>query len=134
MRVESVTSAQNRKVKTLLALQEKARLRKEMGLFVVEGRRELGHCVRAGFEIDTLFYCPEIAGCSGIHLPETSFGPPPSKLGSPPLTMPRVARFSGTLLPPYSTPMLFLYLPTMRVVQLSGTGHLRRTDSLSGRG
>lgn len=65
MRVESVSSAQNRKVKTLLALQEKARLRKEMGLFVVEGRRELEHCVRAGFEIDTLFYCPEIAG-SGI--------------------------------------------------------------------
>ena len=75
MRVESVTSAQNRKVKTLLALQEKARLRKEMGLFVVEGRRELGHCIRAGFEIDTLFYCPEIAGCSeedfGLHLPGT---------------------------------------------------------------
>ena len=62
MRVESVTSAQNRKVKTLLALQEKARLRKEMGLFVVEGRRELEHCVHAGFEIDTLFYCPEIVG------------------------------------------------------------------------
>jgi TrmH family RNA methyltransferase len=62
VRVESVTSAQNRKVKTLLALQEKARLRKEMGLFVVEGRRELEHCVRAGFEIDTLFYCPEIVG------------------------------------------------------------------------
>ena len=66
MRVESVTSSQNRKVNTLLALQEKARLRKEMGLFVVEGRRELEHCVNAGFEIDTLFYCPEIAGCSGI--------------------------------------------------------------------
>ncbi len=62
MRVESVTSAQNRKVKTLLALQEKARLRKEMGLFVVEGRRELEHCVRAGFEIDTLFVCPDIIG------------------------------------------------------------------------
>ena len=66
MRVESVTSAQNRKVKTLLALQEKARLRKEMGLFVVEGRRELEHCVRAGFEIDTLFFCPEI--CGGLAL------------------------------------------------------------------
>ena len=62
MRIESVTSAQNGKVKTLLALQEKARLRKEMGLFVVEGQRELEHCVRAGFEIDTLFYCPEIVG------------------------------------------------------------------------
>ena len=68
MRVESVTSSQNRKVKTLLALQEKARLRKEMGLFVVEGRRELEHCVRAGFEIDTLFYCPEIVG-SAVGLP-----------------------------------------------------------------
>ena len=102
MRVESVTSAQNRKVKTLLALQEKARLRKEMGLFVVEGRRELEHCVRAGFEIDTLFYCPEIVGSvlvSGASLPETSFGPPPSKLGSPPLTLPRVARFPEGKLP-----------------------------------
>ena len=73
MRVESVTSAQNRKVKTLLALQEKARLRKEMGLFVVEGRRELEHCVSAGFEIDTLFVCPEIVGLrvspSGDSLP-----------------------------------------------------------------
>ena len=67
MRFESVTSAQNGKVKTLLALQEKARLRKEMGLFVVEGRRELEHCVRAGFEIDTLFYCPEIVGLAVGH-------------------------------------------------------------------
>ena len=86
MRVESVTSAQNRKVKTLLALQEKARLRKEMGLFVVEGLRELGHCVRAGFEIDTLFYCPEIAGVGirpsgGSPLPNFGLRPHPSQSG-----------------------------------------------------
>lgn len=62
MHVETVTSAQNPKIKTLLSLQEKARLRKEMGLFVVEGRRELEHCVRAGFEVDTVFFCPEIFG------------------------------------------------------------------------
>ncbi len=84
MRVESVTSAQNRKVKTLLALQEKARLRKEMGLFVVEGRRELGHCVRAGFEIDTLFYCPDIVGSGfrpsgGSPLPNFGLRPHPSQ-------------------------------------------------------
>ena len=64
MRVEAVTSAQNPKIKTLLALQEKARLRKEMGLFVVEGRRELEHCIEGGFEIDTVFICPEIYGLS----------------------------------------------------------------------
>ena len=85
MRVESVTSAQNRKVKTLLALQEKARLRKEMGLFVVEGRRELEHCVHAGFEIDTLFYCPEIAGAGvlsgGSPLPNFGLRPHPSQSG-----------------------------------------------------
>ena len=62
MHVETVTSAQNPKIKTLLSLQEKARLRKEMGLFFVEGRRELEHCVRAGFEVDTVFFCPEIFG------------------------------------------------------------------------
>ena len=75
MRVESVTSSQNRKVKTLLALQEKARLRKEMGLFVVEGRRELEHCARAGFEIDTLFYCPEVVGLAvGCEVPLPDHG------------------------------------------------------------
>lgn len=62
MRVESITSAQNPKIKTLLQLQEKSRLRKEMGLFVVEGQRELEHCVAAGFEVDTVFYCPDICG------------------------------------------------------------------------
>lgn len=59
---ERITSAQNPKIKDLLALQEKSRLRRERGIFVVEGRRELEHCIEAGFVIDTLFVCPEIAG------------------------------------------------------------------------
>lgn len=59
---ETITSAQNPKVKTLLALQEKSRLRKEMGLFVVEGRRELEHSLEAGFAPAAVFFCPEIFG------------------------------------------------------------------------
>lgn len=59
---EIITSAQNRKIKTLLALQEKSRTRRENGLFVVEGRREIGHCIRAGFRIRTLFVCMDILG------------------------------------------------------------------------
>ena len=39
----------------LLQLQEKSRARKESGLFVVEGVRELQHCMDAGFEVDTIF-------------------------------------------------------------------------------
>ena len=45
MRVETITSAQNPKIKNLLLLQEKSKARREQGLFVVEGRRELEHCL-----------------------------------------------------------------------------------------
>lgn len=60
MKTEAITSAQNPKVKELLALQEKSRTRREKGVFVVEGRRELGHCISAGFRIRTFFVCREI--------------------------------------------------------------------------
>lgn len=60
MKSETVTSAQNPKIKELLALQEKSRLRRERGLFVVEGRRELGHCIEAGYRVRTIFVCREI--------------------------------------------------------------------------
>ena len=60
MRIEVITSAQNPKVKDLLALQEKSRERRKKGLFVVEGRRELQHCIESGFEPQTLFICREI--------------------------------------------------------------------------
>ena len=62
MRTEIITSAQNPKIKNLLLLQEKSKARREQGLFVVEGRRELGHCLEAGFQVRTLFICPELAG------------------------------------------------------------------------
>ena len=55
---EVITSASNPKIKRLLALQQKSSARREAGLFVVEGRRELRHCLDAGFEIDTIFHCP----------------------------------------------------------------------------
>ncbi|MBR5699732.1 MAG: RNA methyltransferase [Bacteroidales bacterium] len=58
---ERISSAQNPKIKNLLLLQEKSRARREQGLFVVEGRRELQHCLEAGFEIDTLFVLEEMA-------------------------------------------------------------------------
>ena len=60
MRTETITSAQNPKIKNLLLLQEKSKARKEQGLFVVEGRRELEHCLEAGFKVRTVFICPEI--------------------------------------------------------------------------
>ena len=60
MRIETITSAQNRKVKELLMLVEKSKARSAAGLFVVEGQRELGHCLDAGFIPETLFICGEV--------------------------------------------------------------------------
>ena len=70
MRIEQITSAQNPKIKNLLLLQEKSKARREQGLFVVEGRRELEHCLEAGFRVRTLFVCPELS--EGASLPGAS--------------------------------------------------------------
>ncbi len=50
-----ITSTQNAKVKHVVALQQKSALRRKEGLFVVEGRRELMHCLEAGYEIAECF-------------------------------------------------------------------------------
>lgn len=63
---EIITSVQNPKIKELLALQEKSRLRRKEGLFVLEGRRELERCVAAGMKVRTVFVCPEILSDSTI--------------------------------------------------------------------
>ncbi len=60
MKIETITSAQNRKVKELLTLVEKSKARSAAGLFVVEGQRELGHCLDAGFIPETLFICGDV--------------------------------------------------------------------------
>lgn len=59
---ELITSAQNPKIKKLLLLQKKSAERRKEGLFVVEGKREIFHCVNARMEIVSLFYCREILG------------------------------------------------------------------------
>ena len=69
MESELITSGQNPKIKALLELQEKSRERRRQGLFVVEGRRELGHCLDAGFIPDTVFICPDIFDSSVEGIP-----------------------------------------------------------------
>lgn len=60
MKTEKITSARNERIRQVLELQEKSRTRRALGLFVVEGRRELEHCLEAGYELDSVFWCPEI--------------------------------------------------------------------------
>ena len=55
----TITSTQNPKIKSLLAL-EKPRERKRQGLFVVEGRKEIGLALEAGYRISSLFFCDQL--------------------------------------------------------------------------
>jgi len=57
---EVITSGSNPKIKRLLELEKDAAERRGSGLFVVEGLRETRRCLEGGFEIESIFICPEI--------------------------------------------------------------------------
>ena len=57
-----ITSVQNPRVKAVVALQQKSAERRRTGLFVVEGRREVEHCVEMGLEVVEVFVCEEMGG------------------------------------------------------------------------
>lgn len=68
MATTSISSAQNARIKRLVALQQKSQLRRKEGLIVVEGLRELLHCIDAGFEVEEIYYCPTLLNAD--NLPE----------------------------------------------------------------
>lgn len=57
---ENITSLQNPKIKDVAALYSHSDLRKERGLFIVEGKRELQRCIEGGYRLLSLFYCNTI--------------------------------------------------------------------------
>jgi len=64
-----ITSVQNARIKHVVALQQKSSLRREEGLFVVEGQREIEHCIACGYEIEELFVLDSL-NYTG-HIPAT---------------------------------------------------------------
>lgn len=58
--MDAISSLQNPKVKRLVALQQKSAERRKADVFVVEGQRELMHCINAGYEVECIYFCPEI--------------------------------------------------------------------------
>ena len=64
-----ITSLQNERIKHLLLLQQKSAVRRQEGLFVVEGQRELLHCINAGYEVQTIFADCEKCGDELMGIP-----------------------------------------------------------------
>ena len=62
MEDQIITSVQNARIKHVVALQQKSSLRREEGLFVVEGRREIEHCIGCGYEVVEIFSRNEEGG------------------------------------------------------------------------
>ena len=62
-----ISSTQNQLIKNILLLQEKPGARKDQNLIVIEGLREVRLAVSSGFEVTSLFYCPEILGAEEMQ-------------------------------------------------------------------
>jgi RNA methyltransferase, TrmH family len=54
----TISSLQNPRLKNLVRLRE-ARHRRRSGFFLIEGERELGRALKAGWKVQDLFFCPE---------------------------------------------------------------------------
>lgn len=70
--MELITSLQNPRIKNLIQLQEKSRERRKQNLVVVEGFREAGIALKAGFLLKEAYYCPEISFLDLSTLPSES--------------------------------------------------------------
>lgn len=69
MMSEIITSLQNTRLKRVVLLQQKSAERRKTGLFVVEGRRELQHCIAAGYEVDSVYWCASMGECPAVDAP-----------------------------------------------------------------
>jgi TrmH family RNA methyltransferase len=69
-----ISSLQNQRVKHVVLLQQKSSERRKTGLFVVEGQREIAHCIEGGYETDSIYYCPRLSGgqVSSFRFPVSS--------------------------------------------------------------
>jgi len=62
---ETITSVHNPKIKSLLSL-EKPRERKKQCLFIIEGTKEIGLAIQAGYKIGNIFYCEQLISRSQL--------------------------------------------------------------------
>ena len=58
--MKQITSAQNPYIKSLIQLQEKAKARKQSGIFLIEGMREIELAIKGDYELETLLFVPEV--------------------------------------------------------------------------
>ncbi len=58
--IKKISSSQNPFIKSLIQLKDKSKTRKNTGLFLIEGKRELSLAIKGGYKVDTLLYFPDL--------------------------------------------------------------------------
>ena len=62
--VKTISSLQNPFIKQLVQLKEKSKLRKQPGLFIIEGKREVSLAIKANYTLETLYYYADLFSAS----------------------------------------------------------------------
>ncbi|MBS7320521.1 MAG: RNA methyltransferase, partial [Myroides sp.] len=55
--MKQINSTQNPLIKEIFQLQEKSRVRKKVGLFVIEGNREIEIALKSGYVLKQILVC-----------------------------------------------------------------------------
>lgn len=58
--MKQIISIQNPYIKSLVQLQEKSKVRKQTGTFLIEGQREIMLAQNGGYELETILFLPEL--------------------------------------------------------------------------
>ncbi len=59
-KMKQINSIQNPFIKSLVLLQEKPKARKQLGTFLIEGKREISLALKGGYEMETILFLPEL--------------------------------------------------------------------------
>ncbi len=67
--MKQINSVQNPFIKSLVQLQDKAKMRRETGTFLIEGKREIELALQGNYILETILYVADMASISGFkHL------------------------------------------------------------------
>lgn len=58
--MKQITSSQNPYIKSLVQLIDKAKMRKQTGTFIIEGKREIELALKGGYYLETILFVPEL--------------------------------------------------------------------------
>jgi TrmH family RNA methyltransferase len=65
--MKEIHSIQNPTIKNILKLQDKSRERKKLGLFIIEGKREISLAVKGSYSIKTILYFEHVIALEEFH-------------------------------------------------------------------